>query len=438
MRQNSFALAASCIVAATALLLALASGAEKPAAEKPASEKIIYSFTGGSDGANPQSDLILDSAGNLYGTTYSGGAVAPRCGQGCGTVFELKRSADGWKEEVLYSFKAGTDGAFPAAGLIFDNAGNLYGTTVFGGDAYGEGTVFKMTPKPKGGWTESVIYTFQLNDRAGNYPAADLAIDAHGNLYGTTPRTSGCCAPGSLFELTPNSDGSWTETTIHAFTGGTDGGQASTGVLFDTSGSMYGMTSSGGAGRCERTVGYPGCGIVYEFTLNSGGGWTETVLYNFVRGGGYAVNPSSGLILNNTGDFFATSLAGGDGWGTVFELNQLKNGWKQSVLHRFSGNPDGILPVGKVEMGQNGDFFGVTSNGGSGYQHGMVFELKRSETGTWKERILHSFVGGKLDGDSPRAGVALGPHGRLYGTTSVGGSGTGCGTGCGTVYEITP
>ena len=192
MRRINFVLAASCIVAATALLLALASGAEKPAAAKPASEKIIYSFTGGSDGANPQSDLILDGAGNLYGTTSQGGVGCN--GQGCGTVFELKRTQDGWKEEVLYRFNGGTDGASPAAGVIFDNAGTLYGTTSFGGDGYGGGTVFRMTLKPTGGWTESVIYTFHLNDKAGNHPAADLAIDAHGSLYGTTPRISGCCA----------------------------------------------------------------------------------------------------------------------------------------------------------------------------------------------------------------------------------------------------
>jgi hypothetical protein len=442
MRRINFVLAASCIVGATGLLLALASGAEKPAVEKAASEKIIYSFTGGSDGANPQSDLILDSEGNLYGTTYYGGSGTVCGNSGCGTVFELKRK-DGWKEEVLYSFKGGDDGELPAAGLIFDNADNLYGTTSDGVDTLACGTVFKLTRNPSGRWTESVIYRFDCNSRSGGGPAFDLVFDAHGNIYGTTSQlgVGGLCHDygcGAVFELTPHTDGSWTETTIHAFTGGADGLQPSSGVIFDSSGNLYGMTSSGGKGNCVLTNYHPGCGIVYEFTRSPSGGWTETVIYRFHRGEGLAVNPSGGLILNNTGDLFATSLAGGDGRGTVLELKELKKGWEQSVLHRFSGNPDGILPVGKVEMGQTGDLFGVTSNGGSGYQHGVVFELKRSETGTWKERILHSFVGGKLDGDSPRAGVALGPHGRLYGTTSVGGSGTGCGTGCGTVYEITP
>jgi uncharacterized repeat protein (TIGR03803 family) len=446
MRQNSFALAASCIVAATALLLALASGAEKPAAEKPASERIIYSFGGGSDGANPQSDLILDSAGNLYGTTrYGGSGIA--CGSsGCGTVFELKRSQSGWKEEVLHGFAGGIDGIYPAAGLVLDNAGNLYGTTVTGGANY-EGTVFRLTPNTHGDWTESILYTFDSNGSAGTNPTADLVFDSHGNLYGTTEfgasggkscNDNGC---GAVFELTPQTNGSWTETTVHVFTDTDgDGATPSSGVVLDDAGNVYGATVYGGTGTCQ-TSGYPyaptvGCGTIYRATLSSGT-WTETVLYNFARGGGHAVNPSWGLILINTGDLLATSLAGGDGWGTVFELKELKKGWEQGVLHRFSGNPDGNLPVGKVEMGQNGDLFGVTSNGGSGFLQGMVFELKPSETGTWKERILHSFVGGKLDGDSPQAGVVVGPYGNLYGTTYAGGSGT-CNTGCGTVYEITP
>jgi hypothetical protein len=200
------------------------------------------------------------------------------------------------------------------------------------------------------------------------------------------------------------------------------------------------MTYSGGAGKCLLTVGYSGCGVVYEFTPNSGGGWTEAVLYTFARGGGYAVNPSAGLILNNPGDLFATSVAGGDGSGTVLELKRSKKGWEQTVLHRFYGIPDGLGPVGKLEMDTDA-LFGVTVNGGiSGiYGYGTAFELKRSETGSWKETILHSFAGGTADGYYPQAGMVSNGQGSLFGTTQYGGTGTACRAGtCGTVYEIAP
>jgi hypothetical protein len=435
MRQINFAVAAGCIVGATGLLLALASGAEKPAAEKPASEKIIYSFAGGSDGANPQSDLILDGAGNLYGTTYYGGSTTACNAFGCGTVFELKRTQQGWKEAILHVFIGGADGESPSAGLVFDGAGNLYGATGT--------TVFRLTRNSQGSWTEHVIYTFDCNGSAGCDPTADLTFDSKGNLYGTTSQggNSSCgdfIGCGGVFELTPQSDGSWTETTIHTFTGGTDGGQPSSGVVLDSEGNVYGMTYSGGMGKCLLTAFYTGCGILFEFSRNSGGSWNETVLFSFARGGGYAVNPSAGLILNNPGDLYATSLAGGDGFGTVLEFKEAATGWQQNVIHRFYGIPDGLRPVGKLEVDQDA-LLGVTVNGGILDTYGIAFELQRSETGSWKERILHSFAGGTADGYNPQAGMVSNGQGSLFGTTQYGGTGTACRAGtCGTVYEITP
>jgi uncharacterized repeat protein (TIGR03803 family) len=427
MRRKIFGIAAGCIVGAVGLLpvfsssLALAS-----------TERILYSFTGGSDGGKPLADLTIDRVGNLYGTTSSGG-TGTACSGGCGTVFELTHSGNGWKEQVLYSFAGGTDGARPAAGMIFDSSGTLYGTTAQGG-TNGGGTVFKLSPRAHGGWTEKILYNFTCQSD-GCTPQTDLVFDAQGDLFGTTSvggtggnlcNNNGC---GTVFELIPQANGSWKEATIHEFTGAPDGGQPSSAVVLDSLGNVYGMTEFGGTGKCEYSPNYLGCGIVYELTPNSGGGWTQTVIDDFVRGGGFAVNPSGGLILDSAGGhLLGTSLAGGDGLGTVFDLKQLQKGWEQSVLNRFYGNPDGSFPVGKVEVNTDGVLFGVTSFGGVN-KAGTVFELKRSATEGWVERVLYSFV----TESNPRAGVVSGLRGHLYGTTSSGGTGN-----FGTVYEVTP
>jgi uncharacterized repeat protein (TIGR03803 family) len=422
MRQKTFWIAASCVLAMLGLRPIFSSGAAPTSAYR-----IIYSFTGGADGGDPMSDLTLDAAGNLYGTTSGGGTGA--CNSGCGTVFELKRTQDGWKEQVLYSFVGGRDGAGPEAGVILDKAGNLYGTTAGGGDNWG--TVFRLAPDSHRGWTESILYTF-TNGNDGANPQADLTFDAEGNLYGTTFAFDGY---GSVFDLIRQANGSWAEKTIHTFTGAPDGTNPSSAVILDSVGSVYGMTEFGGTERCLYVEFRPGCGVVYKLTPTSDRNWTESVIYDFVRGGGSAVNPSAGLILDNVGHLFGTTLQGGDGLGTVFGLTQSQKVWQQNVLYRFNGNPDGRLPVGRVEMNAEGALFGATIQGGKN-NFGTVFELKRSETNVWKERVLHSF-GSAPDGSYPQAGIALDSRGHLYGTTS-GGGGTACNNGCGTVYEITP
>jgi len=205
------------IVLLTLGILLLATGVRlvfPPDVAAASSGKIIYSFGGGTDGAYPESDLIMDAAGNLYGTTNQGGTG---CGSaGCGTVFELIRSKDGWKHQVLYSFAGGTDGVFPTAGLVFDCVGNLYGTTADGGSNCGDGgcgTVFKLSPNSHGAWTESVLYSFTGSNGDGAYPNTDLVFDSKGNLYGTTP--GGDTGLGVVFKLSPNSGGTWTESTVY-------------------------------------------------------------------------------------------------------------------------------------------------------------------------------------------------------------------------------
>jgi len=151
------------------------------------SERVLYSFRGGSDGSSPQGALVADKAGNLYGTTAEGGSS--NCVSGCGIVFQLSppaTSGGSWTETVLYRFLGGTDGAAPGSDLIFDAAGNLYGTTMGGGDASSDGTVFQLTPPAQGGpWTETVLYRF-AGGADGKAPLSGLVFDKVGNLYGTT------------------------------------------------------------------------------------------------------------------------------------------------------------------------------------------------------------------------------------------------------------
>jgi len=423
MRRKNFWIAAGCVLTVLGLIPVFSSGAA------PASrEKVLYSFTGGSDGWQPLSDLTIDGAGNLYGTTSRGGSA------GYGTVFELKRTRDGWKEQVLYNFTGKGNGELPQTGLIFDRAGNLYGTT--------PGNVFELSPNAHGGWTQTVLYTFNNSD--GDFPAGDLAFDEKGNLYGANSQggtgvyvcnQNGC---GTVFELMPQAGGSWTETTIHVFDpNSSDGAVPSSGVVLDSAGNVYGMTLYGGTGTCNGGInGNNGCGTIYELTPGSAGNWTETIPYSFVQGCALGIRPSGGFFLDKAGHLRGTSQAGGDGFGTVFELRRSqKNGWRQSALHLFYGNPDGTSPVGRLAVDTDGDLFGVTSSGGAN-RNGIVLELRPAEGG-WKETIVHTF-GGTGDGSMPQAGLVLDARGHLYGTTQYGGTGTSCQQGCGTVYEVNP
>lgn len=213
--------------------------------------QVIYTFTGGPDGAYPIATLLLDSAGNLYGSTESGGL--PGCGGfGCGTIFKLSPSGSGWTKTTLYSFHDGTDGSAPSGGLIADNAGNLYGATG-GSDSNLGGTVFELTPSA-GGWIFNVIYDLP---GAGLGPTGNLVRDSAGNLYGST-WADGAYGQGNVFKLSPTNHG-WTYASVHDFTGSPDGANASGGLAIDSDGVIYGTTYEGGSDRCL-------CGVVYEVT----------------------------------------------------------------------------------------------------------------------------------------------------------------------------
>jgi uncharacterized repeat protein (TIGR03803 family) len=380
-------------------------------------EKVLYNFGNGADGKYPASGLIRDAAGNLYGTTV-GGPHPPS-----GTVFELSPTqGGGWTETVLYTFGGLPDGAEPWAGLIFDAAGNLYGTTSQGGN-YLYGTVFELMPNGSGGWTETVLHSFGSGTDGYQPLNGSLMFDAAGNLYGTT-QEGGTAGGGTVFELTPNGSGGWTETVLHSFGSGTDGRFPLAGLIFDAAGDLYGTTELGGNSNA---------GTVFELTPNGGGGWTETVLHRFGNGTDGA-EPWAGLIFDARGNLYGTTFQGGNYLGgTVFELTPNgSGGWAETVLHSFGKGTDGYQPTyGSLIFDAAGNLYGTTQLGGSS-NSGTVFELTPDGSGGWAETLLDSFDA--TDGQRfPWAGLIFDAAGNLYGTTYGGGT-----YGHGTVFELTP
>jgi uncharacterized repeat protein (TIGR03803 family) len=246
----------------------------------------------------------------------------------------------------------------------------------------------------------------------------------------------------------PNQNGTWTEKTVYTFAGAPDGGTPVQGLTLDPAGNAYGVTETGGTGQCGGGYHfYQGCGALYKLTPQSGGTWTEAVIYSFYRGDATGFYPSGGLLLDKDGHLRGTTWDGGNGVGTIFDLHQSKNVWEQRNPHLFYGDPDGSGPKGELAQDPEGKLFGVTSgfsegiyclNGGGPTACGIVFELKPDGKSRWTEKILHAFSGTDGDGFAPQAGPVLAPGGHLYGTTQYGGNDS-CGdSGCGTVYEITP
>jgi len=358
-------------------------------------ETVLYTFNG-YDGAYPRGNLLMDSAGNLYGTTEEGGTG------GCGIVFKLDPQG---ALTTLHNFTGGAttpfDGAYPYAGVIMDAARNLYGATSSG--AY-PGTVFMLDPAGD----ETILYTFTCdyyqNDPSSLnacVPMGPLIQDAAGNLYGTTI-DGGIDQLGTIFELST----SGTESLLFSFPAMTSGAQPAAGLVRDSAGNLYGTTLGGGAYPCNGALGPgpPGCGTVFE--MSAGG--QETVLYSFTQ----EANPKGDLLLDSTGNLYGTASTGGtSGAGAVFKLDA----GNESVLYSFTGGADGGKPLGGLVEDSAGNLYGVASTGGASNQ-GVVYELDASGNQT----VLHAFTGG-LDGGAPLAGLIEDSSGNLYGTASTGG-----------------
>jgi uncharacterized repeat protein (TIGR03803 family) len=377
-------------------------------------EAVLHHFGTGTDGAAAYGRVIFDAAGNLYGTTAFGGT------SGAGIVFELANpeAPAGWTESILYNFSGGSDGSQPYGGLIFDSAGNLYGTT-FQGGASNAGTVYELTPGKGGAWTETVLYSF-AGGADGSGPQSDLNFDQAGNLFGTT---TGGGSPGNgiVFQLTPGQGGSWTETVLHRFMTN-EGTSPRAAVIFDRKGSLYGTLANDGVF---------GAGAVFRLKPTNGGAWTEETLYTFT-GGTDGFGPLCRLILLRGKLYGTTVIGGGSGVGTVFELSPPANhhgAWTLNVLHTFACGSDGCFPWAGLTMDSNGTFYGTTQFGGLPSNGGTVFALKQVGE-IWFEGVLFSF---KLSINQLAAGaVLLGKGGTLYGTT------IGSEMNAGAVFKIQP
>ncbi len=374
------------------------------------SETTIYTFQGAfggsSDGLTPVGGVIIDLQGNLYGTTAYGGSgpcILLGSKVGCGMVYELSpptQKGGQWTETILYNFQGGNDGDFPWGDLIFDKHGNLYGATQFGGGQgntcnqyFGGncGTVFKVSPpKQQGGtWTEEILHSYGGGADGAN-PNGDLILDGNGDIYGLTNAGgnqdcnygSGQVGCGTAFKLNP--------------------------------------------------------------PKKKGSTWSEQLLHRFDRTNSDGGNPVAGLLLDSKGNLYGTTLNGGQGpGGIVFRLappSSKFDRWKETILHSFSAYDEGGYdPECSLVVDQAGRLYGTTNVGKGGTLRGGVFRLAppSRKGGAWIPSVLHGFTG-VPDGMFPATNVIFDKHGNLYSTTLQGGAGTGCSGGCGTVFEVSP
>jgi hypothetical protein len=456
----------SVVLYATLAIVALLASAVIAYAQKSTlpAEQVLYSFQGLPDGAQPVGAVVFDSAGNLYGATTEGGSSSCISVAQCGTVYELSPPTSpggAWTETVLYIFKgnAFNDGTSPDGGLVMDSAGNLYGTTTYGGSGncvllgtlMGCGTVYELSPPAQTGaaWSEKVIYSFP--DAIHGYkPTGDLTFDSAGNLYGATEFGGGygaSCDPyyqycGAIFELSPpqQPSGAWTEQVLYGFKGTArgalvgDGGAPNGGLVFDREGGLYGTTIDGGfaGGQCAGIgVGGPGCGTVFKLKRpRKGEAWAEEILYRFDEADGS--HPWAGLALR--GDYLY-----GSNLGTIFKLGSSAGAsrtWSETILYTFNGSFD---PAAAMVFDQSGNLYGTTEDGNPFY--GLAFTLRApgQDGQNWTFDVLHGFTSSP-DGAQPAAKFTVGKGGGLYSTTQAGGTGS-CNfnfNGCGVVFELRP
>jgi len=453
-----------------ALVLIALSGSPFEEEAYAQTENVLYTFNGLSDGGTPYAGLVSDATGNLYGAAseYGSGPCAYPF-WGCGIIFELTpaedRTAAEWSFRVLYTFRGGPDGAQPSSALVFDSAGNLYGTTLSGGTGCGGlgcGTIFELERSGATGWTEKILHRF-TGGTDGEDPVASLTLDSRGNIYGTAAfggddtcfydnAGPGC---GVVFRLSPvgaSTSDAWTETVLHTFHA-TDGANPYVGVtlappelctpsqhaLPSSSGKVciFGTATNGVYGGIE-----PG-GVIFQISQGLRT-WNYKMLYEFP---GNCGGPGGPLILDKSGILYGMTHLGGQYCsGSVFTLSMNSAGvWTETDIYSFSG-PGGWFPEYQgVVMDEHENLYGTTSAGGTGSNCqagcGTVFRLSKATGGGWYESGLYSLQGG-TQGDGPLSGSLVVRDGQIYGMTPVGGdmncSGFGLSDGCGVIYSIGP
>ena len=396
------------ISAAVALLGCVAWAAGTP--------QIIYNFAGEDDGEYLDSDLVIDNAGNLFGSSVQGGTFAS------GTVFQLTTTGTP-THTVLYNFTGGTDGGEPYKGVTLDKHGNLYGTAVTGGGGSCEGgcgVAYKLTNNG-GTWTQSVIHQFTGGDD-GSGPGSGLTLGSGGTLYGVTP-TGGANGMGVIFQIKPIKDGTWKFKVIHTFTGGDDGLGGSAGRLLLIGKTLYGVTTVGGAN---------GLGVAYSLTLAKGK-WQFTPIYAF-KGTPDAGFPYGSLSADSERNLYGTTYYDGkNNLGSVYRLAPQGDGtYKEKVLYSFKGGMDGSGSIGNLVFDKTGAIFGTTSAGGAACDCGVIFKMAKNAKGVWKESVTYRFTG-TPDGAFLYNGMVGDSAGNFYGTTVRGGAGDD-----GSIYKFTP
>jgi uncharacterized repeat protein (TIGR03803 family) len=358
-------------------------------------------------------------------------------------VFKLTPSGSGYTETILYSFKGSdqNDGSGPGAGLVIDASGALYGTTEYGGDSAGDGTVFKIAANAES-YTETVLHRFTAG-KDGSAPLSSLTLDPRGNLYGTTllgGNASTCGTNGSggnvgcgtVFELSPTGS-AYKERVLYRFQSGTDGATpASPPILVGKR--LIGTAATGGGNpSCGGAPINRGCGTLYALTPGHKHA-VFTVLYTFTGEPSDGANPFAGLVMNKNGVLYGTGQYGGSAnEGSAFSLTPSGSHYTEKLLHSFTGGNDGAYPLAPLALGKHGALYGVTQYGGGSRNAGIAFELRKAH-GAYAESVLYTFAT-PSGGEYPVGGLLVPAGSKLYGTTSYGGTASAA---AGTVFTLSP
>ncbi len=394
---------------------------------------VLYAFKGYPDGANPGGGVLVDKNGAIFGTTYSGGS-GQNGPPGWGTVYELAPSGGTYAETILDAY-TGADGAWSTSSPIQDASGDLFVTTQAGGPSGSNGTATELSPAG-GGYGVAASYGFPSDGGLGPWgppllQGSTLYVASYTTYVGSQTYQ------GGIYALSTPGLGA---TNLYVFKGPpNDGAMPTSALVADAKGTLYGTTVNGGsATACAN-----GCGTVFSFVPSKSGG-TEKVLWSFQggkSGGKDGAFPYGGVVVDSEGNLYGTTSKGGaNGEGTIFELTPSGKGYKEKILHTFSGGisggPDGGSPLAGVTL-KGTTLYGTTSYGGAGSACacGTIYKIGKGGAGY---AVLHSFSGS--DGSLPEYGALTVEGTALYGTTELGGiSNADCAQGsCGEVYRFVP